>query len=181
MDCCCYVFFIIFIVILITLRYYHHKISNEMKVIAKSQLAEGEHIVQILHAPVFMTVIYSLVLTVTIDNFYHLFVRECLESIDTLFFINITLLSFLILKYLPQLFKKNFYAVTNFAIKPIEKQDAESVSFNDIKSVSFDNKVFLIKSVCVVKKDGSIERYAYINHSEQFYAYLKTVVNNQAE
>lgn len=174
----CHWFFLFFVVIFLALRYYHHKISNEMKVIAKSQLAEGEHIVQVLHAPVFMTVIYSLVLSVTADSIYHLFVAEGIERIDTLFIVNITLLSFLILKYLPQLFKKNFYAVTNFAIKPIEKQDAEPISLDDIKHVSFDNKVFLIKTVCVEKKDGSVEKYAYINHSEQFFSYLKTVVHN---
>lgn len=175
----CYWFFVYVIIILVSLRYYHHKISNEMKIIAKSQLAEGEHIVQILHAPLFMTVIYALVLSVAIDSITHLFVREGLERIDTLFVINITLLSFLILKYLPQLFKKNFYAVTNFAIKPIEKQDAEPVSFSDIKNVSFDNKVFLIKSVSIVKNDDSVEKYAYINHAEQFYDYLKTVINKK--
>lgn len=169
-------FFLFFILIFSALRYYHHKISNQMKSIAKSQLSDGEQIVLFLHAPVFMTVVYSLVLAVESDSILHLFFMEGLECIDYLFFIMVTVLSVLILKYLPELFKKNFYSVTNFAVKPVEKQDAESVALSDIKNAIFDKKAFLIKSVSVVKKDDSVVKYAYINHSEQFCNYLKSVI-----
>ncbi len=174
-------FFLFFILIFSALRYYHHKISNEMKSLAKSQLDEGEKIVLFLHAPVFMTVVYSLVLAVEADSILHLFFMEGIECIDYLFLIMVTVLTVLILKYLPNLFKKNFYAVTNKSIKPVEKQDAEPLAISDIKNVIFDNKVFMIKSVCVIKKDDSVVKYSYINHSEQFYNYIKSVVNNSAE
>ena len=169
-------FFLFFILIFSALRYYHHKISNQMKSLSKSKLDDGEQIVLFLHAPVFMTIVYSLVLAVEADSVLHLFFMEGIECIDTLFLIMVTVLSVLILKYLPNLFKKNFYAVTNKAIKPIEKQDAETVLLSDIKNAVFDNKVFLIKSVCVVKKDDSVVKYSYINHSEQFCNYLKSVI-----
>lgn len=163
------------------MRYYHHKISNQMKILAKSQLEEGEQIVLFLHAPVFMTIVYSLVLAVEADCILHLFFMEGIECIDYLFLITVTVLTVLILKYLPRLFKKNFYAVTNKAVKPIEKQDAEPLSISDIKDVVFDKQAFLIKSVCVVKKDNTFVKYSYINHSEQFYDYIKLSVENAKE
>ncbi len=170
-------FFLFFIAIFSILRFYHHKISDSMKVIAKSQLDNDEHIFLFLHAPVFMTIVYSLVLAVEIDCILHLFFIECIESVDYLFLITVTTLSILILKYLPKLFKKNFYAITNKAIKPIEKQDSDTLLISDIKDVLFDKKIFLIKTVCVIKKDDTVLKYSYINHSEQFYNYLKSVIN----
>lgn len=148
-----------------------------MKVIAKSQLDKEEQIFLFLHAPVFMTIVYSLVLAVELDCILHLFFMECIESVDYLFIITVTILSVLILKYLPKLFKKNFYAITNKAIKPIEEQESDTLLISDIKDVIFDKKAFLIKSVCIIKKDDTVVKYSYINHSEQFYNYLKSVIN----
>lgn len=174
-------FFLFFVLIFSVLRYYHHKISNRMKSLAKSHLEDGEQIVLFLHAPVFMTIVYSLVLAVEADSILHIFFMEGIECIDYLFLITVTVLTVLILKYLPRLFKKNFYAVTNKAVKPIEKQDADALPLTDIKDVVFDKKDFLIKSVCVIKKDNTFVKYSYINHSEQFCNYIKSVVEKLAE
>lgn len=174
-------FFLFFVLIFSVLRYYHHKISNRMKSLAKSQLEDGEQILLFLHAPVFMTIVYSLVLAVEADCILHIFFMEGIECIDYLFLITVTVLTVLILKYLPRLFKKNFYAVTNMAVKPIEKQDADALPLSDIKDAVFDRKAFLIKSVCVLKKDNTIVKYSYINHSEQFCSYIKSAVEKLAE
>lgn len=174
-------FFLFFILIFSVLRYYHHKISNSMKILAKSQLEEGEQIVLFLHAPVFMTIVYSLVLAVEADCILHIFFMEGIECIDYLFLITVTVLTVLILKYLPRLFKKNFYAVTNKAVNPIEKQDADALLLSDVKDVVFDKKAFLIKSVCVIKKDNTLVKYSYINHSEQFCKYIKSAIEKSSK
>jgi hypothetical protein len=149
-----------------------------MKESAKNIVKNDEKILLFLHAPILMTVVNSLVLAVCIDCFYNLFRTESFICMDYMMFCTVLILSIIILKSLPVLYRKNFYVVTDKAIKPIYNDSIAELPYDEIQEAFLDKQAFLTKSVHILKKDGNIIYYPCINHAEQLISYINLYLQN---